>query len=403
MKNIAISVENVSKDFKITHERSSTLKSHFISLIKGRNNKTIETQHALKNVSFRVKQGEFFGIVGRNGSGKSTLLKMLAGIYQPTKGNIAINGKLVPFIELGVGFNPELTGKENVFLNGALLGFSEEEIAAFYDEVVEFAELDQFMDKKLKNYSSGMQVRLAFAMAIRAKAEILLVDEVLAVGDADFQRKCFDYFRKLKRNKKTVVFVSHDMNAVREYCDRAALIDKSEIVKIGKAESVAKEYLRLFNPTEYEQQLSQEVKNKKGDRWGSGSAEILDITLTKKAITQDDSIVKFRVTVLAHKDFPDSIVPGFSIKNSSDQLICGTNSSIEQARLPEFKRNDRYTISWEVANIFNDGTYTIEPAIADGTDMSICQWWDNAASFEVTNEKKTPYIVAPSIKLKVKK
>src|SRR6185312_8467854 len=184
-----------------------------------------ETQHALKDISFEVKKGEFFGIVGRNGSGKSTMLKILAGIYQPTKGGVQKSGKLVPFIELGVGFNPELSGRENVFLNGALLGFSRKEIAAMYDEIVAFAELEKFMDQKLKNYSSGMQVRLAFSIAIRAKSDILLIDEVLAVGDASFQQKCFDYFYKLKQDKRTVVFVSHDMGAVERFCDRAVLID----------------------------------------------------------------------------------------------------------------------------------------------------------------------------------
>jgi len=198
--DIALRVDHVFKHFMLPHERISSVKGLFTNIFNSSALKTKETQHALKNVSFAVKKGEFFGIVGRNGSGKSTLLKMLAGIYQPSKGNIMVDGKLVPFIELGVGFNPELTGRENVYLNGALLGFSHKEVEAMYDEIVTFAELERFMDQKLKNYSSGMQVRLAFSLATRAKADILLVDEVLAVGDADFQRKCFDYFRTLKRN-----------------------------------------------------------------------------------------------------------------------------------------------------------------------------------------------------------
>src|SRR5690606_31573026 len=156
-----------------------------------RGKRTYEKQQVLKNISFEIKKGEFVGIVGRNGSGKSTLLKLLAGIYSPDKGSIEVNGKLVPFIELGVGFNPELTGRENVFLNGALLGFNRKEMQAMYKDIVEFAELERFMDQKLKNYSSGMQVRLAFSIAIRAQSDILLIDEVLAVGDAAFQQKCY--------------------------------------------------------------------------------------------------------------------------------------------------------------------------------------------------------------------
>lgn len=243
-EEIAIKVENVSKNFKLPHEKHTSLKSkivHSFSKTKG-----FQTQHALKDVTFEVKKGEFFGIVGRNGSGKSTLLKILAGIYQPSEGKISVQGKLVPFIELGVGFNPELTGRENVFLNGALLGFDNKQVAKMYDEIVEFAELERFMDQKLKNYSSGMQVRLAFSMAVRAKADVLLIDEVLAVGDADFQKKCFDYFRKLKKDHTTVVFVSHDMKSVEKFCDRAIVIESGEKIVEGRSRQAALAYKKLF-------------------------------------------------------------------------------------------------------------------------------------------------------------
>jgi ABC-2 type transport system ATP-binding protein len=217
-KEIAIEVNHVSKNFRLPHQKTTTVKKTFVNLLTiWRNQQSVATQHALKDINFKLKKGEFFGIVGRNGSGKSTLLKILAGIYQPNAGEVKINGRLVPFIELGVGFNPELSGRDNVYLNGALLGFSRTEVDAMYDDVVEFAELGQFMDQKLKNYSSGMEVRLAFSLATRAKADILLVDEVLAVGDADFQRKCYNFFRQLKKTGVTVVFVTHDMSAVREY------------------------------------------------------------------------------------------------------------------------------------------------------------------------------------------
>ena len=222
---IAISVKNVSKNFKLPHQKTSSIKDVFVRPLQALGgSRAVEVQHALNDISFDIKEGEFFGIVGRNGSGKSTMLKILAEIYQPTSGEVSVKGRLVPFIELGVGFNPELTGRENVYLSGALNGVSEKEVDEMYGDIVEFAELENFMDQQLKNYSSGMQVRLAFSVATRAKADILLIDEVLAVGDADFQRKCFEYFKRLKKAKTTVVFVSHDMNAVREYCDRAVLI-----------------------------------------------------------------------------------------------------------------------------------------------------------------------------------
>jgi ABC-2 type transport system ATP-binding protein len=239
--DIAISVEHVSKTFVLPHERTTSLKSMIVNFYKKR--RTFEKQMALKDISFDIKKGEFFGIVGRNGSGKSTLLKLLAGIYSPSSGAIHINGKLTPFIELGVGFNPELTGRENVFLNGALLGFTRKEMSAMYDDIVEFAEIERFMDQRLKNYSSGMQVRLAFSIAIRAKSDILLIDEVLAVGDAGFQAKCFEYFRTLKEEKQTVVFVSHDMHSVQEFCDRALLIDMGDMKLLGDTNDIASQYL----------------------------------------------------------------------------------------------------------------------------------------------------------------
>ena len=247
MSENAVTISHVSKNFNYTSSRAGTLKTLLTGFLKSKGEKQKDVQHALKDINFDIKKGEFFGIVGRNGSGKSTLLKMIAGIYQPNKGKITVQGKLVPFIELGVGFNPELTGRENVYLNGALLGFSRKEIEQQYQEIVEFAELDKFMDQQLKNYSSGMQVRLAFSMAVRAKADVLLIDEVLAVGDADFQRKCYEYFKRLKKDSKTVIFVSHDMSAVQEYCDRVALIEKSELVAISTPERITQLYRQLFN------------------------------------------------------------------------------------------------------------------------------------------------------------
>lgn len=241
MDDVAISVQHINKTFKLPHEKHSSLKSTLINFRR----RGFEKQHALDDISFEVKKGEFFGIVGRNGSGKSTLLKLLAGIYTPDSGRIQVNGKLTPFIELGVGFNPELSGRDNVFLNGALLGFSRREMAAMYDEIVAFAELERFMDQKLKNYSSGMQVRLAFSIAIRANTDILVLDEVLAVGDANFQKKCFEYFGQLKKDKKTVILVSHDMDSVKSFSDRALLLDNSKVVMVGDPDKVSDRYIQM--------------------------------------------------------------------------------------------------------------------------------------------------------------
>jgi len=238
----AVKVTDLHKEFVLPQHKNTSIKQSFVNITR-KNGKT--TQKVLDGVSFEVKKGDFFGIVGRNGSGKSTLLKILAGVYSPTSGGVTLNGKLTPFIELGVGFNPELSGRDNIFLNGALLGFTHKQMEAMYDDIVEFAELEPFMDQKLKNYSSGMQVRLAFSIAIKAKNEILIFDEVLAVGDEAFQRKCFDVFEQYKAEKQTLILVTHDMETVRKFCNRAMLISKGRIVEIGNPRSVASKYSKL--------------------------------------------------------------------------------------------------------------------------------------------------------------
>ena len=392
MKEIAIKVENVSKDFRLPHEKATTLKSAFTNIFRGKRGRTYERQHALKNISFEVKKGEFFGIVGRNGSGKSTLLKLLAGIYQPTKGSLQAHGKLVPFIELGVGFNPELTGRENVYLNGALLGFGKKQVQAMYDEIVEFAELEKFMDQKLKNYSSGMQVRLAFSMAIRAKADILLVDEVLAVGDADFQRKCFDYFKSLKKNKQTVVFVTHDMDAVREYCDRAILIDASNLVDEGDAQTIASKYTRLFTANQ-PQELDEEQK-----RWGNQQVKILNpkaevLTNTKKIVVS--------ATLEAREIVKEPPIFGFVVKSPGGSSILGTNTKIKQKNLPSLKKGQKVDCSFELDNIFNEGSHSVDLAVIDNDTITVCDWWEVAVSFRIVKERPSPHLVDPEIKISI--
>lgn len=241
LKNTAVKVEGVSKYFRLPTESSSSLRTTMINYFKGI--KGYKVQKVLKDISFEVEKGDFFGIVGKNGSGKSTLLKIISQIYVPETGRVTINGKLVSFIELGVGFNPELTGRENVYLNGALLGFSTEEIDGMYDDIVEFAELDEFMNQKLKNYSSGMQVRLAFSVAIQAKSDILVLDEILAVGDESFQRKSRDFFEEIRLDKnKTVILVTHDMSAVQRYCNKVIYIKDGELEKSENLQDITNQY-----------------------------------------------------------------------------------------------------------------------------------------------------------------
>lgn len=256
-KKIAVKVDHVSKFFRLPTEQTYSLRTAVVNRFKGI--KGYKEQHVLKDISFEVEEGDFFGIVGRNGSGKSTLLKIISQIYVPEKGSVTVNGKLVSFIELGVGFNPELTGRENVYMNGAMLGFTTEEIDSMYDDIVEFAELKEFMNQKLKNYSSGMQVRLAFSVAIKAQGDILILDEVLAVGDEAFQRKCNDYFMERKKSGKTTILVTHDMGAVKKYCNKAVLIEHGLVKALGNPSDVANQY-SLDNTAPLHQEVSEEAE-----------------------------------------------------------------------------------------------------------------------------------------------
>ena len=253
---IAIRAEHISKTFLIPHEVHDTFRERLIHFEK---KKKYELFEALKDISFEIKKGEFFGIIGRNGSGKSTLLKILAGIYTPDNGKITINGEVSPFLELGVGFNPELSGRDNIYLNGTILGLSKQEIRSKFDSIVDFSELDRFIDQKLKNYSSGMQVRLAFAVAIHANKGILLMDEVLAVGDSNFQSKCITEFNRFKNDGKTVILVTHDIPTVQRSCERAMLLNNGIIIKIGKSEEVCTEYM-YQNMSDEERNLNKRIK-----------------------------------------------------------------------------------------------------------------------------------------------
>jgi ABC-2 type transport system ATP-binding protein len=238
----AVLVDGVSKTFQIPREQVHTLKERALHPFRRAGHDDLR---ALRDVSFAVERGEFFGIVGRNGSGKSTLLKCLAGIYRTDRGQIYVDGRMSTFIELGVGFNMDLAAYDNVMLNATMLGLSQRETRARYDRIIDFAELREFADLKLKNYSSGMLVRLAFSVMIQVDADILLIDEVLAVGDAAFQQKCYDEFARIRRSGTTVLFVTHDMSAVQRFCDRAVLLEHGRPVELGEPERVGDRYLEL--------------------------------------------------------------------------------------------------------------------------------------------------------------
>ncbi len=381
----AIVVKNVYKSFKLPHEQHSGIKQMLVNRLKGK--KGYEIQHVLKDLSFEIKKGEFFGIVGRNGSGKSTLLKILAGIYIPEKGSISINGTLTPFIELGVGFNPELTGRENVYMNGALLGLSKHEVDEIYKDIVDFAEIEKFMDQKLKNFSSGMQVRLAFSIAIRAQSDILLFDEVLAVGDAAFQQKCYETFELLKEAGKTIVLVTHDMSAVQRFCERAIIIDNGGISLEGNPSKIADRY------------LEQNFESRKATK-GSLSDEdisnyiISDVTLSNNGnksssfSLQDDIKVEFKVQ---SDDTKTPIHIGFQIFSAEGTYIFGTNS-LNSKVTPMV--GGKLNIAVDLKQHLLPGTYHITLAVMNNRATKVLRYLPKVATFNIKQETKVQGIVS---------
>jgi ABC-type polysaccharide/polyol phosphate transport system ATPase subunit len=246
----AIQITNVSKAFIIRHNRNNSLKSQIIGIFHKRFREERETLWALKEVTLEIRPGETLGLIGRNGSGKSTLLKIIAGIYPPTAGNVRLsNARVGPMIELGVGFHPELTGEENIYLGASIYGLSRKEIENIYSRVVAFSELDGFMDTAVKNYSSGMQARLGFALAVNLDPDILLVDEILAVGDEAFQRKCMARMEQFRNAGKTIVFVSHSAEDVKKICDRACVLDFGSVIFVGKTDEALDRYHKLLGAT----------------------------------------------------------------------------------------------------------------------------------------------------------
>ncbi len=362
---VAIRVDNLTKTFKIPTEASSGIKQKLINTLKGK--KGYREFTPLKGVSFEIGKGEFFGIVGRNGSGKSTLLKTIAGIYQPNQGSVKVNGRLVPFIELGVGFNPELTGRENVYLNGALLGFSNKEVDAMYDEIVAFAELEDFMEEKLKNYSSGMQVRLAFSVAIQAKADILVLDEVLAVGDAAFQQKCFDYFEDLKYNKQTVVFVTHDMGAVRRFCSKAIYIEGGKIKYQGSPIDIADIYTEV--------NIDKSNQNQKDKEADVNPVSIEIIEPKKRSFSQDEEL---RLGIVVD-GVEEQVFANFSL--AANGLIFSDRNSRDMP--DDFIQNGKKIEFVQPIADLNPGKYDVYISIHRSKDDSTLKHLPRAYSFVV--------------------
>jgi lipopolysaccharide transport system ATP-binding protein len=389
----AITCQNVNKTFRIPLDRSTTLKYRFTHL---RSSSRFHDLHALDDVSFEVAEGQFLGIIGHNGSGKSTLLKVLSRIYTPDSGTVRINGNVSPFLELGVGFNPELTARENVYLNGAVLGLTRSELDRRIDGIIAFAELENFADQKLKNYSSGMQVRLAFSVAIQADAQILLMDEVLAVGDARFQEKCFDVFARYKREGKTVVLVTHDIAAVNLYCDRALLLDHGKLHADGPSGEVTALYRRMMGAVSEAEDAAAGIDE--GERWGTRDVEITGVRLldidggTHRVFSAGAPLI-VEVDYAVHGAVDDFLC-ALRFDRSDGLTLANPNATMGRLSMVRPAPGSHGTLRYRVDSLpLLSASYTLSIALHDQHGGHTYDQMERALSFRVIDEKSRSGVV----------
>ena len=366
-KNIAIRVDNVSKIYRLYNKPSDRLKEA-LGFTK---EKKYREHKALDQVSFDVHRGETVGIIGTNGSGKSTVLKIITGVLQPTMGNVTVNGRISALLELGAGFNMEYTGVENVYLNGTMLGFTEEEINKRLPEILRFADIGDFVNQPVKTYSSGMFVRLAFAVAINIDPEILIVDEALSVGDVFFQAKCYHKFEEFKKQGKTILFVSHDLSSISKYCDRVVLLNQGVKVDEGSPKAMVDLYKRFLvhQEGEPEKHIAREGEwrskiqvNPNLLEYGEKLAEIVDFAVVDKDGKLTNTIEKgttctFKMKIEFHKDLQEPIV-AFTIKDMKGTEITGTNTMYEKIEVPA-KKDTVVEVSFTQKMDLQGGSYLI--------------------------------------------
>jgi len=373
---IAIDIENVSRVYQkySSRHRFMTFKS---SILKGDIFKALKPEElvtALNGVSFKVKKGEAFGVIGENGSGKSTLLKLIAGITKPTSGNLKVNGKVSALIELGAGFHPEISGRENVYINGIMLGLSKKEINQKFDDIVKFAELEEFIDAPIKTYSSGMYMRLGFSVAINVNPDIFLIDEVLAVGDASFVPKCLDKIDDFRRRKKTILFVSHDLNNVEKICDKVIWLKEGKIQRMGQPKRVIDAYLQdIAEKKEKEFELSQQEieqeetfdEERRENRWGKREIEIKkvrlkDINNKEKHVFSPNEGMVIEMDVISCSKIEDFAF-GIGIFNSQGICCYGTNTHLENFEPISIEGKGKVICRIEKLNLIN-GNYYLDVA-----------------------------------------
>ncbi len=377
----AVVARSVSKSFTVPEERRHTLKER---VLHPRRRIKAQTFKALNDISFQVAPGEFFGIAGRNGSGKSTLLKCLAGIYG-ADGDIWCRGRLSTFIELGIGFNPDMAARDNVVMNGIMMGLSPREARSRYQSVIEFAELEEFQDLKLKNYSSGMHVRLAFSVAIQVDADILLIDEVLAVGDAAFQQKCFDVFNQMRDNGKTIIFVTHDMGSLQRFCHRALLLERGSQVHIGEPHEVADRYLELNFGRDPDASRTAAADGRSGD----GEARVVEVWVEDQQGERNGVIAQGeRVSLHAKVSFMVSVedpAASLYILNDEHKTIAVATTETVRERSGTFSAGEEVIFSFAFDNVLAPGRYTPMVNLAHrGYGIDVIDRFEGDFSFLVT-------------------
>jgi ABC-type polysaccharide/polyol phosphate transport system ATPase subunit len=377
----AVVARNVSKSFTVPEERRHTLKER---VLHPRRRIKSQTFKALNEISFQVAPGEFFGIAGRNGSGKSTLLKCLAGIYG-ANGDIWCRGRLSTFIELGIGFNPDMAARDNVVMNGIMMGLSPREARSRYQSVIEFAELEEFQDLKLKNYSSGMHVRLAFSVAIQVDADILLIDEVLAVGDAAFQQKCFDVFNEMRDSGKTIIFVTHDMGSLQRFCHRALLLERGTQVHLGEPHEVADRYLELNFGRDPDASRTAGLHGRSGD----GEARVVEVWVEDQHGERNGVIAQGeRASLHAKVSFMVAVedpAASLYILNEEHKTIAVATTETVRERSGTFIAGEEVVFSFGFDNVLAPGRYTPMVNLAHrGYGIDVIDRFEGDFSFLVT-------------------
>ncbi len=386
-----LDVRNVSKRFRLHSEQQRSFQEIFVNFFQRKRYSSSKEFWALRDVSFQVRPGESLGIIGPNGSGKSTLLKLLAGILEPTTGEIVVNGRISALLELGAGFHPDLTGRENIFLNGTLYGLSRQEMQKQMESIIEFSELNEFIDVPIKHYSSGMYVRLGFSVAIHTEPDLLLVDEVLAVGDANFQHKCMDAIQRYRQRGGTILLVSHDLGSIESICDRAIWYEHGRVQAFGHPTDVVMQYLN--NVAEKEEAVRSAAGKSRsvdqlaeGQRWGTGRVEIIDVKLCdaegiERSIFLTGAPMQIRLYYRADKPIEDPIF-GIALHHHNGTWVAGPNTDFGDLSIPRVEGEGEVVYHIPKLSLLAGG-YSISVAAVNRSDTEMYDYHDRAYQFRV--------------------